>query len=500
MLSANWKWNATEHQYESAKWGYVLEPEELLDLRDTFLDKQRQEMEAHVSRLASGQITVNDWLAQSRETIKQTFVAEYVLGHGGRGSMSPADWGRLGPMCKNQYKYLQGFAEDIQKGMSEEAIKSRANMYIEAARQGYERGASETRGIPRLPQYPGDGQTRCLSNCACHLEYREAVVGWEVTWSLGAAEHCPDCVRLAGEWNPLRIDATGAIELRDAYPGLAGATAPDLSDESARERISARDGGAHKLMDTMSWASAEEIKGFVATDLAAKLKHEWTEEEKAALQSAFPKKKWQTFFDDETANLAANLIQNWAGTSADHNELALSMQEVARGMFKLEEFPYYSPDHMEKAVKILRDNPSAVTALEKFLQTMYDNTQERLREAGIKSVFVWRGMGLDPVEGTRRSDEYAGKVENLKLQPMSSFSADLSTAVTFVRYPKPSVVFVEVPAERIIGTSVSGFGCYDEAEYVVLGGPTSCWMRQAESQHYIPADVSGWLAAFYDTR
>ena len=48
------------------------------------------------------------------------------------------------------------------------------------------------------------------TNCKCHLEFVEstrrsgrgetAVV--EIFWRLGEAEHCPDCVRLASEWNP----------------------------------------------------------------------------------------------------------------------------------------------------------------------------------------------------------------------------------------------------------------------------------------------------------
>jgi len=46
------------------------------------------------------------------------------------------------------------------------------------------------------------------TNCQCHLEIDETDEEWQVTWVLGAAEHCPDCVRLASNWTPLKVSKT----------------------------------------------------------------------------------------------------------------------------------------------------------------------------------------------------------------------------------------------------------------------------------------------------
>jgi len=55
---------------------------------------------------------------------------------------------------------------------------------------------------------------------------------------------------------------------------------------------------------------------------------------------------------------------------------------------------------------------------------------------------------------------------------MSSFSARLDTATDFADHADESykaVIAARVPAERIISTANTGFGCLGESEYVVLG-------------------------------
>ena len=69
-----------------------------------------------------------------------------------------------------------------------------------------------------LPQTPRDGQTRCKTNCRCYLDigYERdddgAIVAVLVYWRLTPAEHCEDCLRLAREWNPLRLEVDGLSE------------------------------------------------------------------------------------------------------------------------------------------------------------------------------------------------------------------------------------------------------------------------------------------------
>jgi len=181
------------------------------EIRDTFLEKERRagHSEASNRELLNGQITVQRWVLDFRTRLKDVYRNEYLLGRGGRQNMTASDWGKLGAMLKKQYQYLNGFARDIQAGkVSEGQMARRAQMYFDSSRQAFERGKSSATGMPDLPAYPGDGQTQCLSNCQCTWDIEETNTEWRATWSLGAAEHCPDCVANAARWNPLVYQRT----------------------------------------------------------------------------------------------------------------------------------------------------------------------------------------------------------------------------------------------------------------------------------------------------
>jgi len=159
-----------------------------------------------VNDLFEQRIDHQQWTLQARQTVKQQFIAQYMLGRGGRAAMTQSDWGRVGAMLKQQYQYLQRFEQDLIDGkLTEAQARVRLQMYIKDATQAHERALAVAKGVPQLPAYPGDGQTVCKANCQCHWSYEETENEWLCTWTLGAAEHCPDCLANASKWNPLRI-------------------------------------------------------------------------------------------------------------------------------------------------------------------------------------------------------------------------------------------------------------------------------------------------------
>jgi len=166
--------------------------------------------------VSNGMMNPRDWHEMMREEIKREYIREYMLGRGGRGSMTQVDWGSVGGMLADQYRYLKDFAKLVEEGkLSEAQIRARSAMYINSAREGFERGQARAFGIPdgALPAYPGDGQTICLTLCACNWFIEEVydeqgnLIGWNCYWTLGIVktEHCPDCLENAGKWNPLEI-------------------------------------------------------------------------------------------------------------------------------------------------------------------------------------------------------------------------------------------------------------------------------------------------------
>ena len=178
------------------------------NLSDDFLDAalEVQQMTG-ILEMFDGNLTVNQWELLMRETIHDVYISQYLLGIGGIDGMTPADWGSLGGMLRQQYRHLAGFSEDLRSGnLTLAQAQARANLYIESSTQAYERAKIRAAGFPDLPQVPGDGNTQCLANCRCHWKLEETETEFMATWVLdSAAEHCDDCPNNAARWNPLVI-------------------------------------------------------------------------------------------------------------------------------------------------------------------------------------------------------------------------------------------------------------------------------------------------------
>ena len=210
-MATPWTWDGK--RYHNAATGKFIGQKQMLVLRDQFIGGMKENMADLHGQLARGDITLRKWEKEMRAQIKLTYIDEYVLGHGGRGSMAKADWGRIGSMCKTQYEFLGGFADDIQGGrytddegnLNADAIAGRSDMYVNSGSAPYERGLTLGQGLPDLPAYPGDGSTLCLSQCHCHWDIEETDEGWDATWVIGSDEPCESCLTHAAEWAPLHI-------------------------------------------------------------------------------------------------------------------------------------------------------------------------------------------------------------------------------------------------------------------------------------------------------
>lgn len=90
--------------------------------------------------VANGQVTPDDWQTLMRQYVKDEHIRMGVLARGGRDQMTPSDWGTVGATLRDQYGYLQGFTDRIALGeLSEAQIAANSKMYINAAREAYER-------------------------------------------------------------------------------------------------------------------------------------------------------------------------------------------------------------------------------------------------------------------------------------------------------------------------------------------------------------------------
>lgn len=164
------------------------------------------------SSVYEGTLSVNDWYKMMQQEIKDEYIRQYLSFIGGRNFMTPADWGSVGGMISDQYKYLKGFAQDIATGnLTEAQIQARAAMYINSAREAAERAKAKSakkadfdevywelnpqlencpdcvefnsmswqlvEKDPYKGAYPGSGDTRCLTACGCQLVYQNSETG-----------------------------------------------------------------------------------------------------------------------------------------------------------------------------------------------------------------------------------------------------------------------------------------------------------------------------------
>lgn len=120
---------------------------------------------------AAGLVTPEQFVDLMRGEIKREYIRQYLLGAGGRDQMTQADWGRIGGMLKEQYGYLNGFADALAAGqLSEAQIAARAAMYVNSAREAFNR-----------------------ADWRSHLKAGYDEVRW-VTNPM--VENCPDCLEL----------------------------------------------------------------------------------------------------------------------------------------------------------------------------------------------------------------------------------------------------------------------------------------------------------------
>jgi hypothetical protein len=198
--------------YRDVETGRLISRAEVRVRVDRTIQENQKIVITLAAQVAEGSISEEQWLGAMKREIKDAYITLYLAGIGGIDQMSPADWGSVGGMLKEQYKWLESFYESIIAGdLTESVIANRSRMYINSSREAFNRAALRSaiqRGfkekrwamhsavencddcivldgigwIPILEDFvspstgvstlPGRGDTICLTNCMCHLDFR----------------------------------------------------------------------------------------------------------------------------------------------------------------------------------------------------------------------------------------------------------------------------------------------------------------------------------------
>ena len=216
-----WVWQPETQSYRDEV-GRVVTPEQVREWVLEYIRKSGDAVTELSRLLAEGKLSLDDWRRLMRDEIKDEYVALFLLGLGGLALLTAADILLLIEMLEQQFAFLDNFTEEIGE-LSEAQAMARARMYTDSAWQSWERGRARAAGAPRLPAYPGDGTTICLSRCRCMWDLQRVrengeTVRWRCFWVLDPlAEHCSSeeideegrplgCLQRAVLWNPLIIE------------------------------------------------------------------------------------------------------------------------------------------------------------------------------------------------------------------------------------------------------------------------------------------------------
>jgi hypothetical protein len=163
------------------------------------------------------------------------------------------------------------------------------------------------------------------------------------------------------------------------------------------------------------------------------------------------------------------LIKQWSITSGDSNTHSIVMQLAAQKEFGLKGTSLWWKKEAIAEAKILFKRYEI--PMRRFLREMYNDTQAHLKKKGLKSIRVTRGYkGNTGIKLSTKENKMSSV--GIQLQPMSSFSSNFKTAQHFGD-PLPTqhatLFFGEVPVDRVLSCPITGFGCKDEFEWVILG-------------------------------
>ena len=171
----------------------------------------------------------------------------------------------------------------------------------------------------------------------------------------------------------------------------------------------------------------------------------------------------------------------WEQTSGGNEAPAVQMQKAVQEEFDLGSAPM---THMGDS-----DAPNDIQRA--YVRAEYNQTQRFLKEQGLDSVSVYRGVHDLPLT--------AG-AQTVDMQPASSWTTDLDRAMQFgydmsFRLPvRATVLTTRVPRARVLSTAVTGRGAVNEGEVILLGGPLDVTAYPLSAGEERDAAFAQWAA------
>ena len=208
-LPFEWVWDEENHVYVDPDTGEIIYHDTMLEYRDYITygaaglyaqwpieEDEDPDDRNWLALLLLGLIGLTAWEIGMRQSITATTAAQYVLGRGGFGQMTEADWGVIDDILLTQFQFLNAFSRAIFLGeLSMAQISSRSALYFYATVQAFEIGRQKAFDTELyLTVNPGDCTSICCANDRCFWLIVDTGDTIECTWHRTALESCKTCV------------------------------------------------------------------------------------------------------------------------------------------------------------------------------------------------------------------------------------------------------------------------------------------------------------------
>lgn len=181
--------------------------------------------------------------------------------------------------------------------------------------------------------------------------------------------------------------------------------------------------------------------------------------------------------------VANDFVKQWAVSSNDGDMRSLGIQEIATGELggKLTDWQQTQIRRVQESddsnhfvqKQYLFENEAGSNEAEAkrkigvMLRSVYGRTQAELKKRGIDKVTVYRG--LKKQRDTALGEYEVGDIVQVEANALSSWSLSPVTAEKFAGYDGGRVLSTTVPASWVYSTPMTGPGCLNEEEIIVVG-------------------------------
>lgn len=185
-------------QYRDAKGRFISASKVHHEINKTVY-KLENDLRSISRNLNQGKINLAEWQIQTAAKLKTAHLTAAAIGKGGRKQMTTSDWGKAGAAIREQYKFLNNFAREIERGkLSPNQIVFRSVSYAKAIRETFYKQEIElkkkagylycrrilhaaescveceswaSKGWVPIDEQPPIGGLICRNFCRCELEY-----------------------------------------------------------------------------------------------------------------------------------------------------------------------------------------------------------------------------------------------------------------------------------------------------------------------------------------